>query len=163
VIFVDRNIQVSSPEHNHLPFRNHSAIRTVLPHNKRCPKLQTGSAYPPRLSQDMCTTSISDLSSVIAHYDIITPSHNNLLSVSMLLTGFFALMCLGEMTFPDDKKIQDWRKISQWHTVISTAENYSFDLPFHKADRFFSGNTILVKRSESPINPVQHFQLYLSS
>lgn len=109
------------------------------------------------------TLSISDLSSVIAHYDNIASSHDNLLFISMLLTGFFSLMCLGEMAFPDDKKIQDWRKISRCHTVTSTIDKYSFELPFHKADRFFAGNTILITWGESHINSVQRSQLYLTS
>jgi len=54
--------------------------------------------------------SISELSSVLAHYANTSPSHDDLLFVAMLLTGFFSLMRLGEMAFPDDKKIQDWRK-----------------------------------------------------
>ena len=81
----------------------------------------------------------------------------------MLFTGFFSLMRLGEMTFPDDKVIQDWRKISRRRTVTLQDDNYSFQLPFHKADRFFTGNTILVTRSESVIDPVLHFKAYLSS
>ena len=56
--------------------------------------------------------SVSDLSTVVNHYQNTPPSHDNLLFVSMLLTGFFSLMRLGEMAFPDDKQIQDWRKVS---------------------------------------------------
>jgi hypothetical protein len=107
--------------------------------------------------------SISDLSSIISHYYNTTPSHDDLLFISMLVTGFFSLMQLREMTFPDDKKIPDWRKISRRRMTTSSAENYCFDLPFHKADRFFAGNTILVTRGESTINPVHHFNLYLTS
>ena len=67
------------------------------------------------------------------------------------------------MAFPDDKTIQDWRKISRHRTVTLQQENYSFQLPFHKADRFFTRNTILVTRSESVIDPVLHFRVYLAS
>ncbi len=90
--------------------------------------------------------SVSDLSTALTHYQDTLPSHDNLLFIPMLLTGFFSLMRLGEMAFPDDKKIQDWKKISRRRTVSITETNYSFQLPFHKADRFFSGNTILVTR-----------------
>ena len=106
---------------------------------------------------------ISDLSNVLAHFSNIPTSHDNLLFLSMLFTGFFSLMRLGEMAFPDDKAIQDWRKIS-WHRTVKLQEdNYSFQLPFHKADRFFTGNTILVTQSESIIDPVLHFKAYLAS
>ena len=107
--------------------------------------------------------SISDLSTVLQHFSSIPTSHDDLLFMSMLLTGFFSLMRLGEMAFPDDKKIQDWRKISRRRTVIVQNNTYSFQLPFHKADRFFNGNTILVTRSESIIDPVHHFTAYLTS
>ena len=107
--------------------------------------------------------SISDLSKVITHYQNTPPSHDNLLFVSMLLTGFFSLMRLGEMAFPDDKKLQDWRKVSRRRTLSFAENNYSFQLPFHKADRFFAGNTILVTRGESTVDPIHHFQSYLTS
>ena len=107
--------------------------------------------------------SISDLTTVLQHFNSLPTSHNNLLFMSMLLTGFFSLMHLGKMTFPDDKTIQDWRKISRRRTVILQDNNYSFQLPFHKADRFFTGNTILVTQSESIIDPVHHFKRYLTS
>jgi hypothetical protein len=106
---------------------------------------------------------ISDLTTVLTHFNTITTLHDNLLFLSMLLTGFFSLMRLGEMAFPDDKKVQDWRKISCRRTVILQDDNFSFQLPFHKADRFFTGNTILVTWSESIIDPVHHFKMYLSS
>ena len=107
--------------------------------------------------------SISDLSTVENYYQHILPSHDNLLFITMLFTGFFSLMRLGEMAFPDDKKIQDWRKTSRRQTVILSDNSYTFQLPFHKADRFFSGNTILITRGESSINPIAHFKNYLSS
>ena len=106
---------------------------------------------------------VSDLTTVLTHFSNIPTSHNNLLFLSMLLTGFFSLMRLGEMAFPDDKTIQDWRKISRRRTVNLQDDNYSFQLPFHKADRFFTGNTILVTQSESVIDPVNHFREYLMS
>ena len=111
-----------------------------------------------------CALSISDLSTVENYYQNIPLSHNNLLFITMLFTSFFSLMRLGEMAFPDNKKIQDWPKISRRRTVMLSDNSYTtFQLPFHKADRFFSGNTILITRGESSINPIAHFKNYLSS
>ena len=107
--------------------------------------------------------SISDLSTVISHYQTSPPSHDNLLFIAMLVTGFFSLMRLGEMAFPDDKKIQDWQKITHRRTVQLSDNDYSFQLPFPKANRFFSGNTILVTGGESSIDPITQFRDYLSS
>jgi len=77
---------------------------------------------------------ISDLSTILSHFDNIPTSHDDLLFLSMLFTGFFSLMRLGELAFPDDKVIQDWRKISRRRSVVLQEDSYSFQLPFHKAD-----------------------------
>jgi len=54
--------------------------------------------------------SIADLCNVINHYQV--PSHDDLLFLAMLLTGFCALMRLGELSFPNDTSIRDWRKVT---------------------------------------------------
>ncbi len=46
---------------------------------------------------------------LILHSDFF-PSHDDLLFHAMVLTGFFALLWLSEMAFPDDSNIQDWRR-----------------------------------------------------
>ena len=92
--------------------------------------------------------------------------HDNLLFKSMLITGFFALMRLGELTFPDTIKLRNWRKISKRSTVIISPEQYQFHLPGHKADQFFEleGNTVIVKQKQyCDINPLSIFTDYLSS
>jgi hypothetical protein len=48
---------------------------------------------------------MDDLRLVVHHYSTITPSHDDLLFVAQLLTGFFALMRLGELTIPNDSSI----------------------------------------------------------
>jgi hypothetical protein len=52
---------------------------------------------------------IDDLQLVVNHYSN-SESHDDLLFVSQLLTGFFGLMRLGELTAPDDKALFDHRK-----------------------------------------------------
>jgi hypothetical protein len=105
----------------------------------------------------------SDLDTVIAHYYLSAPSHDDLLFIAQLLTGFFALLRLGEMVFPDSDAIRDWRKISRRHTVHLAETSYDFVLPYHKADRFFAGNQVLVTKGTGDINPVSHFAAYLRS
>ena len=90
--------------------------------------------------------------------------HDDLLFQTMLITGFFALMRLGELTFSNDVSLRNWKKISKRSTVVLSNDQYEFDLPSHKADRFFEGNRIIVKRRQyCDINPVQLFSKYLSS
>ena len=59
-----------------------------------------------------CALTLDNLGRVIVFYANST-RHDDLLFVAMLLTGFFALLRLGEMTFPDDKSIRDWRKVTR--------------------------------------------------
>jgi len=105
---------------------------------------------------------LSDISAVALHYHQ-QPAHDDLLFLAILITGFFALLHLGEMVFPDDTSIRDWRKISCWRTVSLSPDRFTFQLPFHKADHFFAGNEILVTRGTTAIDPIQHFRSYLAS
>ena len=99
---------------------------------------------------------INDLSTSVQHDD--------LLFKSMLITGFFALMRLGELTFPNDIKLRNWKKISKRSSVIISEDQYQFHLPSHKADQFFEGNTIIIKQKQyCDINPLSIFKDYLSS
>jgi hypothetical protein len=82
----------------------------------------------------------------------------------MLFTGFFALMRLGELCFPNDIKLRNWKKITKCSSVKLSENHYEFFLPSHKADRFFEGNHILVKKQQfCDLNPLSVFQKYLNS
>ena len=92
-----------------------------------------------------------------------TPSHDNLLFVALLFTGFHALLRLGEMVFPDKKADRNYRKITLRHTVSIQHTHFSFFLPSHKGDRFFEGNTILIQKLTTSTNPYAPFLSYLNS
>jgi hypothetical protein len=82
----------------------------------------------------------------------------------MLFTGFFGLLWLGEMTFPDDTSFQNWRKVTWRRTslkILST--HYNFLLPGHKADRFFEGNKIVIPAQHFGLHPLPLFSRYLVS
>src|SRR5271168_4053752 len=91
------------------------------------------------------------------------PSHDELLFAALLLTGYHALLRLGELVFPDKKDLRNYRKIALRHSVSLHQNHYSFFLPSHKADRFFEGNTILVQRLNTPTDPYDPFIKYLRS
>lgn len=63
---------------------------------------------------------LDNLSIVIAHTD--HNSYDDCLFLSMILTGFFALLRLGEMTFPDDKSLHNWKKITR-HSTVSVSNS----------------------------------------
>ena len=69
-------------------------------------------------------------------------SHNNLLFVAMLLTGFHGLLRLGELTLPDSSSIRDWRKVTQRQSLVLRHNEFEFLLPAHKANRFFEGRKL---------------------
>jgi hypothetical protein len=105
---------------------------------------------------------MDDLLRVVNHYSS-SQSHNDLLFVSQLLTGFFALMRLGELTVSDDKSLIDHRKITSRTSVSVSDNDYRFFLPSHKADRTFEGNTVIIQRHHVSIDPLAIFKRYLSS
>jgi hypothetical protein len=91
---------------------------------------------------------------------VSAPSHDDLLFAAIILTGFHALMRLGELVFPDKKALRNYRKISLRHSVSILPSQYSFFLPSHKGDRFFEGNTILVQKMQTPTDPYPPFLAY---
>ena len=103
-----------------------------------------------------------DLNLVIARCHMST-DHDDLLFLAMLLTGFFGLLRLGEMTFPDDTSLRNWKKVTRRNTVKVTIQHYEFLLPGHKADRFFEGNKIIIPSRRFGVYPLQFFSKYLAS
>ena len=80
-----------------------------------------------------------------------------------MLTGFFALMRLGELVGPDDNSLLDPRKLTSRTSVAMSDADYRFFLPSHKADKFFEGNTIIIQRHHLVVDPYTHFKNYLVS
>ena len=105
---------------------------------------------------------VDDLQLVINHYRTST-LHDDLLFVAMLITGFFGLLRLGKMTFPNEPSLQNWKKVTRRNTVKLQDTLYEFLLPGHKADRFFEGNRIIIPASRFNINPLRHFSQYITS
>ncbi|RDB23803.1 hypothetical protein Hypma_009382 [Hypsizygus marmoreus] len=100
-----------------------------------------------------CALTIDDLDHVVNHYTQ-SNDHNDRLFVAQLLTGFFALMRLGELTYPDNPKLRDDRKIIKITSVQISPDQYKFFLPGHKADKFFEGNVIIIHRQDSIYDPL---------
>lgn len=105
---------------------------------------------------------IDDLSKVSLYYANST-MHDDYLFLSLLLTGFYALMRLGELTYPDDKTIQNPRKVTRRCSAIIRDDSYEFFLPGHKADKIFEGNRIIIRRNDLINDPYRHFVTYLKS
>jgi hypothetical protein len=105
---------------------------------------------------------LDDLGRVISFYSSST-CHDDLLFVCQLLSGFFALHRLGELTFPDDVSIRNWRKVIKRSSAIVHDDSYEYHLPHHKGDPFFEGNRIIIRRDQYRHDPLFHFRAYLAS
>ena len=100
---------------------------------------------------------------LIVHNDLITStSHDDHLFLSQLLSGFHALLRLGELVWPDKVAHRSYRKLSLRTSVQWYPDAYSFWLPTSKTDRLFEGNRIIV-RSHTPPDPRNPFITYLKS
>ena len=110
-----------------------------------------------------CALTLSDLQTVLSALSNST-SHDDLLFQAMLLTGFFGLMRLGELSFPNSVSLRNWKKITKQSTVTFNNQQYDFLLPGHKADRFFEGDHIIIKQKQyNDIDPLHIFLRYLQS
>ena len=87
--------------------------------------------------------------------------YDDLLFLAQLLTGFFALFHLGKMTYPDDPKLRDPRKVTKCNSVRVCDSSFQFFLPGHKADRFFEENIIIVCKNQHAFDPHKYFTVYL--
>ena len=104
----------------------------------------------------------NDLQLIVDHYHN-SLLHDDLLFVSMLITGFFGLLCLAKMTFPDDTSLQNWKKVTRRSTVVIQEGLYEFLLPGYKGDRHFEGNKIIIPAHHFGHHPLHHFMSYITS
>lgn len=104
----------------------------------------------------------SDLESLAPFYRSST-SYDDQLFFSLLLTGFHGLMRLGELVWPDQKKLRDYRKVICRNTVRLNHASYQFYLPGHKADRFFDGNDVIIQSTHTFDDPFSPFLSYLNN
>ncbi|KAF9450130.1 hypothetical protein P691DRAFT_666033 [Macrolepiota fuliginosa MF-IS2] len=61
----------------------------------------------------------------------------------------------------DDRKLDSPRKMVQRKTVLMDTDKLSFSFPYHKADRFYEGNKILMFQNATTANPLSALRRYL--
>src|ERR1700679_199095 len=84
----------------------------------------------------------------VARLYLSSSAYDEILSLTLLLTGFHGLMRLGELTWPDNKHLQDYRKVIMRSSVQVHPTFLQFVLPGHKADRFFEGSSVLIQSTD---------------
>src|SRR5260221_1837074 len=93
--------------------------------------------------------------------------YDNLLFLTICFTTYHGLMWLGELVVPDNPKMLNFRKLSLRQMVIfihnDSVHAFKFDLPTHKADCHYHGNSITIQSRHAPLDPVSVFSHYLSS
>lgn len=113
-------------------------------------------------TQRKAALTIDDLNRIVTHYRH-SKNHDDILFVSILLVGFFALLRLGELVYPDDPTLDSPKKMPLRSSLQLTAASLQFQLPYHKADKFFEGNTVLVKSNTSMSDPIHFMARYIIS
>jgi hypothetical protein len=98
----------------------------------------------------------------ISHTYTSSTSYNDNLFLAILLTGFHGVMRLGELTWPDNKKLQDYRKVVMRNSVVINPKSFQFLLPGHKADRFFQGSLVIIQSTNLSDDACTPFKNYLS-
>ena len=89
----------------------------------------------------------TELTDVAQRYAAST-SFDNTLFLAILLTRFHGLLRLGELTWPDNSNLRDYRKVIMRSTVQVYPKSFQFTLRGHKADRLFEGSHILIQSTE---------------
>jgi hypothetical protein len=89
-------------------------------------------------------------------------TYDDLLFLAILFIGFFALMRLGELVWPDNKSLQSFRKITLRSSFSGDQNHIEFNLPTHKADKTFDGSTIMVWATNDKDCPVAIMLKYVA-
>jgi hypothetical protein len=91
---------------------------------------------------------------VLANHYRSHPSYDNSLFLALILTGFFGLLCLGEITDPNDRRLVNRRKTIRRDSLQISTTQFCFLLPASKTDRFFAGNKVLIRNNTCDNNPI---------
>ncbi|RDX50226.1 hypothetical protein OH76DRAFT_1307392, partial [Lentinus brumalis] len=121
---------------------------------KGCKRLYS---KPVRRKRALTREDLNLVASSLTH----TESYDDHLFLTLILTGFHALLRLGELVWPDQRELRSYRKLSKRTSVKLTADSFQFVLHSHKTDRQFAGDTVLVHSTVSGADPVKAFTVFL--
>ncbi|KAF8547076.1 hypothetical protein OG21DRAFT_1425537 [Imleria badia] len=80
-------------------------------------------------------------------------THDDLLFAVLLVLGFHALMCLGELIWPDSIQLQSYRKVILRCSLKLDVDSFSFGLPTHKTLKVGHGSDVLVHCFSPNVEP----------
>jgi hypothetical protein len=90
-------------------------------------------------------------------------THDDLLWITQLHCGFYALLRLGELVSPDEIALRDFSKLSLRTSVRISGVDFSFLLQRDKTDTRYEGNRVLIQHSLTGSDPLPLFRRYLVS
>ncbi|KAG2754246.1 hypothetical protein P692DRAFT_20692316, partial [Suillus brevipes Sb2] len=88
---------------------------------------------------------------------------DDLLWITQLVSGFYGLLRLGELTWSDAIGLRDYDKLTRRSSVGISELNFSFWLQRDKTDSRFEGNHVFIQRSLDALDPLSFFRRYLSA
>lgn len=88
-------------------------------------------------------------------------SYDDILFQTLLLVGFHALLRLGDLCDPTVYSLQNPAKRATRSSLRLFAHHFTYLLPAHKADKFFEGNTILVRQLWDSLPVLSLFHTYI--
>jgi len=100
---------------------------------------------------------------VVSHDLVPSTEHDDLLFYAQLNTGFTRLLCLGELTWPNQISLCDYRKVTLRSSLELHVREYLFWLPTHKADTTFEGNRIVIQKISNAPNLCSIMEHYTRS
>ncbi|PIL35152.1 hypothetical protein GSI_02941 [Ganoderma sinense ZZ0214-1] len=114
---------------------------------------------PVKRKRALATDDLDVVHTALAH----STDHDDRLFLAQLLTGFYGLLRLGELVWPDNHKLRTYRKVTRRTSVELAPNEYSFTLHSHKSDRAFDGDRLLIDSDLSGAQPHTAFTTYLAS
>jgi len=91
----------------------------------------------------------------------LTTNYDDFLFAVILSCCFYGCHRTGELVIKSDKRLFDWRKVIKRSSLTFIAGRAGYHLPYHKADRFYSGTDVLFIEQDVA-NPVQLLHEYVS-
>ncbi|KAF8547073.1 hypothetical protein OG21DRAFT_1517649, partial [Imleria badia] len=83
-----------------------------------------------------------------------TALHDDLLFATLVATGFYALMRLGELIWPDTIALQSFHKVILRFSLRIDHNSYFFTLPTHKSLKVGHGSDVLVRSFAAGADPL---------
>lgn len=104
----------------------------------------------------------SDLRSILQHPPPDTNSFDTALFYTILLSSFFGLLRLGELTVSSPPSLANPLSVVNRNSVKLSSSSYEFFLPANKTDPFFEGNRIIIRATSDDLNPLPYFLSYVA-